>query len=142
MKSLAERARDFARIRHASQTDKAGNPYFGHLQRVADRVESDEAKALAYLHDVVEDGHATSGEIEGLFPELAGSVNTITKRAGDDYGDYLQLVGQDLLALEVKLADIADNSDEARLAKLPREKAEELRRKYANALDRLRKLRS
>ena len=43
-------------------------------------------------------------------------------------------VRQNPLALRVKLADIADNSDESRIALLDDKTAARLRRKYAKAL--------
>lgn len=36
------------------QTDKLGNPYFEHCQRVASAVSSEDEKIVAFLHDVVE----------------------------------------------------------------------------------------
>ena len=55
MSSLVRKAEDIARMAHAEQVDKAGQPYIGHIERVAARVTSDEAKCVAWLHDVLED---------------------------------------------------------------------------------------
>ena len=48
-------------------------------------------------------------------------------------GDYYTRIRANPLALRVKLADIADNADESRLALLDEKTAARLRRKYANA---------
>lgn len=48
-------------------------------------------------------------------------------------GMYYACVRTNPLALRVKLADIADNSDEVRLALLDEKTAARLRRKYAKA---------
>jgi hypothetical protein len=50
---------------------------------------------------------------------------------------YYAAIKRNPLALKVKLADIADNADEARLALLPPNTADRLRRKYAKALEAL-----
>lgn len=55
--SVAEQrvwAREVARHAHAGQLDKAGEPYIRHCQRVAEAVEGDKAKTVAFLHDIVE----------------------------------------------------------------------------------------
>ena len=50
------RARTLAAEAHATQVDKAGQAYFGHVGRVAARVRGDDdAEVVAWLHDVVED---------------------------------------------------------------------------------------
>lgn len=49
-------AESIASLRHAGQTDKAGQPYIGHVSRVAANVSGDhDAETVAWLHDVVED---------------------------------------------------------------------------------------
>ena len=51
---------------HADQVDKAGAPYWHHPAFVADHVETSEEKAVAWLHDVVEDADWT---LEALLAE-------------------------------------------------------------------------
>jgi (p)ppGpp synthase/HD superfamily hydrolase len=48
-------AEALARVAHARQRDKAGRPYIEHVARVVAEVEGDDAKVVAWLHDVVED---------------------------------------------------------------------------------------
>ena len=59
MKDLLEKANIIMRRIHAEQKDKQGQPYYLHPLAVSERVESDEAKIVALLHDTVEDSEIT-----------------------------------------------------------------------------------
>ena len=131
---------------HEGQTDKAGAPYWTHPERVARRVRElypdapDEAVAVAWLHDVIEDTPWTArGLLDGRFPsQVVAAVVALTRTADvtkDDYYAGIRRAGG--LALMVKHADITDNLDEERLAVLPPETAARLRSKYAKSLDAL-----
>jgi (p)ppGpp synthase/HD superfamily hydrolase len=50
---------------HASQVDKAGNPYVGHVRRVASYVDQTNTDAVvaALLHDVMEDAGITAADL-------------------------------------------------------------------------------
>ena len=50
-------AKALCRFAHEGQTDKAGAPYYLHPFAVADKVEREDEKIVAYLHDVVEDSN-------------------------------------------------------------------------------------
>lgn len=135
---LVERAKELAHRAHAGQVDKAGRPYIEHVARVAAAVADDpEAEAVAWLHDVLEDCPHYHDEVSDSFPmHILLPVNRIT-RWNWIKGDSLPLHYADIrsnpIALRVKLADIADNADEARLALLDDKTAARLRRKYAKA---------
>jgi len=118
---------------HAGQVDKAGRPYIEHVARVALAVEGDdEAEAVAWLHDVLEDCPAHAHLVAKFPPPVVQAVVDLTRtRFGD--ASYYWNIRQNPLALKVKLADIADNSDEARLALLDPDTAARLRIKYAKA---------
>lgn len=138
MADMVQRAKELAYRAHAGQADKAGRPYIEHVARVAAAVSGDpEAELLAWLHDVLEDcprefrGEAVDVANEmALFIELAA----ITRRNGQTAADYYAGIRRLPVALKVKIADIADNSDESRLALLDEKTAARLRRKYAKAL--------
>ena len=136
MRDLVERAKELAYRAHAGQTDKAGRPYIEHVARVAAAVSDDpEAEAVAWLHDVLEDCTGFDDEFMA-FPEATrDAVADLTRppahRESDSF--YYWCIRSNPLALRVKLADIADNADEARLALLPPDVAERLQRKYAKA---------
>lgn len=136
--NIVERAKDLAHRAHAGQVDKAGQPYIEHVVRVAEAVRGDDdAEVLAWLHDVLEDAEAAyRSEAMDVANELALCIElfAITRKPGQTGASYYENVRRLLIALRVKLADIADNSDEARLALLDEKTAARLRRKYAKAL--------
>lgn len=140
MSTLA-RALEIAREAHAGQVDKAGHPYIEHVLRVVDAVDGQDAKIVAALHDVLEDCEDWSSWRlieEGFAYDLVIDVDRLTRRPGefqDNYLFWIEWVGG--VALAVKLADLRDNSDPARLALLPEETRERLARKYAAALAQL-----
>ena len=132
-------AEQIAMIAHRGQNDKAGRPYIEHVCRVVARVAGDpDAEAVAWCHDVIEDHPEWEVIVERCLPirqKTAIAVLTRVKWLSAD--DYYLLIKRKPLALKVKLADIADNADEARLALLPPATADRLRRKYAKALEAL-----
>lgn len=137
--SVVEQAADLARRAHAGQTDRGGQPYFTHPQRVAADVASEYgpdhiAVVVAYLHDVVEDTPITVEEIAKLFGlEVAQAVDAVSKRPGETRDDYYARVAANPLAMIVKAADLRDNSNPQRLAKLPAPDAARLAEKYEHA---------
>lgn len=136
---LVVKARDLAYRAHAGQVDKAGRPYIEHVARVAAAVSDDqEAEAVAWLHDVIEDCPDHAAEARWAFPRAVTAAVLILTR-GEDQDDhfYYVRVRKNALALRVKLADIADNSNEERLALLDKVTADRLRKKYAKALQAL-----
>lgn len=125
---------ELALAAHAGQTDKAGAAYIGHVARVAAGVSNDPARVVALLHDVVEDTDVSLGTVEEHFGnEIANAVDAITRRSGEASRDYYARVKADPLALEVKLSDLADNSDPTRLSLLPPADRARLEAKYAAA---------
>ncbi len=126
---------------HTGQVDKAGRPYIEHLTRVFLRVQAAGGVLIqqiaALLHDVIEDGHATADDlvrIAGVPVEAVEIVVTLSRRADQPYLDYLATVKASPRAALVKLADLEDNGDPARLGLLPEEEGLRLRKKYAQAV--------
>lgn len=133
MIALVERAKDLAHRAHAGQVDKAGRPYIEHVARVAAAVDDDpEAEAVAWLHDVYEDAKHLWPEVAQLPSHIRAAVLRMS-RNWDDANYYYERIKDSPLALRVKLADIADNADESRLALLDDKTAARLRRKYSKA---------
>lgn len=131
-----EQAIDVARRAHSTQTDKAGRrPYIEHVLRVIEAVDTEDQKLAAALHDVVEDTELTLEDLRaaGCPPKVLEAVDSLTRREGESYDDFIERVARDPLARVVKLADLADNSNEGRLALLEPEDAKKLRSKYARA---------
>lgn len=133
--NIVDRARDLAYRAHAGQVDKAGRPYIEHVARVAAAVRGDdEAEVVAWLHDVVEDCPVFAHEVWRFENRIAFAVDDLTRMSWENERAYYRAICANPLALRVKLADIADNSDEERLALLDEKTAARLRRKYAKAL--------
>ena len=133
-----------ARELHAGQVDKAGEPYIWHPVRVMVRLPvgaSQDAKIVALLHDVIEDCGATVGSlIERKVPSrIARGVLAVSRQAGEPYRDFIRSIASlGGVAAQVKLADIEDNLDAARmnvLTALDPLKAASLRQKYRDALN-------
>ncbi|OHY71423.1 MULTISPECIES: HD domain-containing protein [Stenotrophomonas] len=132
------RARTLATQAHAGQFDKAGQPYIGHVGRVAARVSGDDdAEVVAWLHDVVEDCPGSAAQVQDFPAHIQHAVHLLSRNRSADTDLYYAGIAGNPLALKVKLADIADNADEQRLAALDSATAERLRGKYRHALSAL-----
>ena len=96
---------------HMGQTRNDGSPYIEHPRRVASRMRDDDAKAVAWLHDVLEDSPTTpeSMLMAGIPARIIDAVEAITKHPGDDYKAYLRRVSRNAIARDVKIADMLDN---------------------------------
>lgn len=138
MPSQEEVARSIAEAAHAGQVDRAGAPYILHPQRVASLVDGDAAKAVAWLHDVVEDTALTFGDLDsmGVSPEVLAPLRLLTREPGVPYPEYIGRIKADPVAKAVKLEDLSHNSD---LSRLPTVGAEDERRaeKYRRAIEQL-----
>lgn len=134
--SMVDLALSIARQAHEGQLDKAGVDYIKHPIYVASQVETEEEKAVALLHDVLEDSSVTAEEllIAGLPETVVTTVQLLTKQTGQDYQSYLQAVKSNPLACRVKLADLKHNSDLSRLTSIT-EKDRERLKKYKKAID-------
>jgi len=134
--SQSEKAYEVAKRAHLGQVDKAGEDYIKHPQKVASFVKSDEEKAVAYLHDVIEDTELTLEDLHEyeFSKEVIEAVDIITKKKGEDYQSYLNSVKKNKLARAVKLADLRHNLDLTRLTKVT-EKDIERKEKYQKAID-------
>ncbi len=114
--SQAEKALEVATKAHFGQKDKAGKDYILHPIMVASFMESDSEKAVAYLHDVVEDTNVTLDDLRNIFTdEVVNAVEAITKRKNEPYDDYLKRVSSNKIARKVKVSDLLHNSDLTRL---------------------------
>lgn len=103
---------------------------------MASFVNSDEEKAVAYLHDVIEDTELSLEDLReyGFSEEVLKAVDVITKKKGQDYQIYLNSVKENKLARVVRLADLRHNSDLTRLINIT-EKDIERKEKYQKAID-------
>jgi metal dependent phosphohydrolase, HD region len=128
-------ALSIAKKAHAGQVDKAGIDYIQHPLYVASQVKTEQEKAVALLHDVLEDSDITAADLlaYGLSNEVVTAVQTLTKKKGQSYQDYLEKVKSNDLARVVKLADLKHNSDLSRLKSVSDTDRERVK-KYKNAI--------
>ena len=135
MNNLVRKAEAIARVAHAKQVDKAGQPYIGHIERVAARVTSDKEKCVAWLHDVLEDSDVLpEAEMRRTFgDEITEGVISVTHRENESYEDFVRRAGENPLGREVKIADLIDNSNLSRLDVVTLKDVQR-QRKYNDAL--------
>ena len=146
MNNLVDTANRICMEAHSGQVDKAGEQYSTHPQRAASHAMNiarlffpalleEEVIAVTLLHDVLEDcpdWNSARLIAEGIPEHLIPLIEAVTKRPGEARSDYLdRIAAAGPLALIVKLADLTDNTEPWRLSKLPAEKVEQLRAKYA-----------
>lgn len=133
---MYEKALEIAKKAHKGQVDKAGIDYIQHPLFVASLVKTEEQKATALLHDVIEDSEITKEDLihAGIPTNVVKAVDTLTKTRGETYVDYLAKVKSNDLARVVKLADLQHNSDLSRI-KNPNKKDFERLEKYKKAIE-------
>ena len=126
-KDIVKDAKELAKKLHEGMTDKYGNPYFYHLERVANRVREmeytmvDETSeinlyiAAAYLHDVIEDTDHLIGDLIDEFGETGAEAGKLLTRDKEEtYADYVVGIKNSVflegkIARVVKLADLFDH---------------------------------
>lgn len=133
--STLEKAISIAAQAHAGQADKAGAPYLLHPLRVMMKMTSDEERIAAVLHDLIEDTGWSLERLkeEGFGAGILAALDHLTKRDGEEYGDFIERVKRNPLAVKVKIADLEDNLDASRLKEVTAADAARLE-KYRRAL--------
>ena len=110
-------AASLARFAHHNQKDKANQPYVNHLIRVAGRCNSIDAKIVAWLHDIVEDGyisHEALKDMGFLNKEHLVAIELLDRGQSEYEETYYSRIKDNRIAKEVKLADLFDNMDMSR----------------------------
>lgn len=132
-------AREFAARAHAGQRDKAGHDYFrGHLVPIAAAAElfGPQVQAAAWLHDVLEDTDATTGQLAqaGVPGVVISAVEAVSRRQGETYSELIERAAGHPVGRYVKLLDNAWNiTANPRLAAVDPKRAESLMRRYLRA---------
>ena len=123
------------------KTDKAGRPYIEHLEAVCGMVESeeDEVKAIAMLHDILEDCPEWTFErlVNAFNERIAEGVFALTKFSANalNYAEYIELVKANPDAILVKIADLRHNMDITRLPVLGDYEIKRLKKYHAAYLE-------
>lgn len=137
--SQAEKALEIATKAHFGQKDKAGQDYILHPITVASFMNTDEEKAVAYLHDVVEDTNVNFEDLRKIFsPNIVEAIDAITKRKNETYEEYLKRVSMNKIARKVKAADMLHNMDLTRLKRITKkdiERANKYKHSILNLLE-------
>jgi hypothetical protein len=132
-KGEMEAAQYLAATLFADKVDKAGKPYIGHLERVANGVD-DSIKPAAYLHDVLEDieGWKKTDLLEiGFSARTVNLVEAVTKESETEpYFQAIERAAKTKEAIPLKRSDLKDNANLLRLDHLPQEKDYERVKKY------------
>ncbi len=117
---MLERAMGLAEKAFEGKVDPKGQPYLNHSIRVMEKMDTEEEKTVAMLHDIVEDTDTTLRDLQNAgFPrEVLEAVEQLTKKLNMTYFDYIEDIASSELAKKVKLAEIDDNMDEVRVAKM------------------------
>ena len=111
-----ELAQALAAFAHDGQTDKGGNPYINHPVAVAEKVDGEDLKVIALLHDVLEDTAVKYETLENLFGKrIADAVDALTRKDGEAYEAFIDRVCRNDLAKLVKLADLEHNMNLSRI---------------------------
>ncbi|MDM9625196.1 HD domain-containing protein [Rhizobium sp. S152] len=111
-----ELARRISSEAHHGQTDKTGEPYVNHCERVADRVDGAEEKTVAFLHDIVEkcDGWDFERLRQlGFGDDIVEAVDALTHRQDETDDQFVVRAVENKIACPVKIADLQDNLHQA-----------------------------
>lgn len=79
---------------HTGQVDKAGKPYILHPLRMMNRMQTENEKVVAILHDVLEDSNLSQPELStyGFNDDVVKALVALTKGTGEEYEAYIQRV--------------------------------------------------
>ncbi|KMT21853.1 HD domain-containing protein [Clostridium cylindrosporum] len=107
---------NIASTKHRGQKDKGGSPYILHPLAVMNSVRTIDEKIVAILHDIIEDTDVTKEDLYAIFDkDIVEAVDTISKKKGQRYEEYIELIKNNKLARKVKIADYKHNLDISRL---------------------------
>lgn len=110
-------------------------PYIGHLTRVTNNITNARIKPVGYLHDLLEmiPGWTMQDVRDIGFDDydIAG-LDAVTKRKGELYFDFIERSSMSQQGVDIKLADLIDNSNFLRIPKRNLNKKEDIeqKRKY------------
>ena len=133
---LTNKAMKIAYAAHHGQADYNGIPYIFHPIHLAEEMDDEISCCAALLHDVVEDTDVTMEELARDFPsEIIQVLKLLPHDESVDYFDYVRAIQANPIAVKVKLADLAHNSDQTRCvgSGLTEERLAYWKQKYAKA---------
>lgn len=114
-------ALEIATMAHKNVQRRNGDPYIFHALRVANNstyIRTKTQKAAGILHDVIEDTPFDEDFLrqQGIDEAILEILRFLTHdKKTTTYEDYIANICQNIDAMLVKLADLADNSDQGTL---------------------------
>ena len=111
MKNSLNKAIVIAANIHKGKKGRNREPAIMHPIRVMSMMKNNRSRTVAILHDVVESGKITIGELEdnGFDSKICKAVDLLSRNKGQKYFNYIDDIKTNKLAKTVKLADLTDN---------------------------------
>lgn len=124
---ILKRSEELVKKLFRDKLDKGKNHYLDHLRHVSQDFSSDRKKAMALMHDVLEDTDLTSSDLKKLgyddkFIEVL-EILTNTHPSYDDYIEYILTVNNKD-AFEIKMKDLLHNMDLTRISRITKKDLE------------------
>ena len=96
---------------HQGQSSINGEPYILHPLRLLIKVKSNEERIIAILHDVIEKTNISLADLKnkGFDQNIISSIDSLSRRRGESYVDYIGRLMQNRISVKIKLLDLADN---------------------------------
>ena len=139
---MLEKAIELALKYHKGQIKNGtGEEFIIHVLRVMMKMDTEEEKISAVLHDIIEKTNCTLEDLkqQGFSNKIINTVDALSKRKGEDYSDYIKRVIKDPAAIKIKIADLEDNMDIRNIRELTQVDIEKMnrRKKYYRGLKNL-----
>jgi (p)ppGpp synthase/HD superfamily hydrolase len=136
---MLEKAIELALKYHKGQIKNGtGEEFILHVLRVMLKMNTEDEKIAAVLHDVIEKSNCTLEDLKkhGFSDKIVNTVDALSKRKGEDYSDYIKRVKKDPVAVKIKIADLEDNMDLKNMKELTQVDIEKMnrRKKYFREL--------
>ncbi len=112
---LTKKALEIAQEAHKGQVDKGGEPYIYHPIYVAERMVDEVRTIVALLHDVVEDTKWTLADLTFFGEDVIEALRLLTHDNDVPYQEYIEKLSKNPISRDVKMKDLAHNSDLTRL---------------------------
>ncbi len=134
--SIYKRSKELVELLFKDKKDKSGCPYLHHLEKVSEDFEDERIKAMALMHDTLEDTNLTKEDLENLGYD-SSFINVIelltnTYKTYDEYIDKL-LSSNNIEAIKIKLKDVLHNMDISRFVSPRPKDYERIRNKYVKS---------
>lgn len=102
---------------HHGRLDKSGVPYIFHPIHLAESMETENETIVALLHDVMEDTSVDYITLKsyGFSDAVLDALLLLTHDKSVEYMDYIHMIKNNVIARNVKLADLRHNCDSSRL---------------------------